>query len=261
MTDIQEKSSEPVQGTSRLCLRFAKTTAIITGILALAVVLAGPLSRLGILDYRTAITILMVGAFASLVTMVLALIALVCAYRTKVGQSFPLSGASLAVSLAIAATLWMMASAAREVPPIHDITTDMVDPPAFEAVVALRQPGENSTDYAGIDTVGSQQANAYPDLETLYVMEPREAVFDRALRTVRAMGWEIVTQDPERGRIEATATTAWFGFKDDVVIRIEDAPGGAVALDVRSASRVGVSDLGANAARIRVFLATFDDYS
>ena len=67
------------------------------------------------------------------------------------------------------------------------------------------------------------------------------------------MGWQIVDANAREGRIEATATTFWFGFKDDVVVRIVPAPGGS-RVDVRSVSRVGVSDVGANAKRVRDFL-------
>ena len=67
------------------------------------------------------------------------------------------------------------------------------------------------------------------------------------------MGWDLVASDPASGRIEATDTTFWFGFKDDIVIRVAAAPGGS-RVDIRSLSRVGVSDVGTNAARIRKYL-------
>ena len=67
------------------------------------------------------------------------------------------------------------------------------------------------------------------------------------------MGWEVVAADPAAGRIEAVATTFWFGFKDDIVVRV--APAGAGSLiDARSKSRVGVGDLGTNAQRLRAYL-------
>ena len=67
------------------------------------------------------------------------------------------------------------------------------------------------------------------------------------------MGWEIVASDPAQGRIEATATTFWFGFKDDIVVRLA-AEGTGSRVDVRSLSRIGSSDVGANAQRIRAYL-------
>jgi len=247
--------------TNRLCRRLTTVTALVTGVLVLLVVLAGPLSKSGVLHYGTALTILMVGAFASLITGLLATLALVCSFRSGEGRSRALSAGSLVASIAVATTLWIMATNAQRVPPIHDITTDIVDPPLFEAVLAVRAPDDNSADYAGINEVGRFQESAYPDIETVYLMEPVSSVFERAEAAARDMGWEIVAADEERGRIEATATTFWFGFKDDVVIRVEAAPGGATALDIRSASRVGKSDIGANAARIRAFLERMNDLS
>ena len=143
---------------------------------------------------------------------------------------------------------------ARGLPSIHDITTDTADPPLYIDAVRRRVPGENAVDYAG-DALARQQQAAYPDLRPLVVDEPVEAVFARALAAVQGLGWEIVGQDAAAGRIEATDTTFWFGFKDDVVVRIR--PDGArTRVDVRSASRVGLGDVGTNARRIRTLLAT-----
>ncbi len=143
--------------------------------------------------------------------------------------------------------------AAQGLPPIHDITTDTVDPPIFVDVVSRRRPGENTLDYGG-DVVARQQHAAYPDLRTLVVDEPAPAVFARALAAVRALGWEVAGQDAGAGRIEATDTTFWFGFQDDVAVRIR--PDGARArVDVRSISRIGGGDVGTNARRIRTLLA------
>jgi len=82
---------------------------------------------------------------------------------------------------------------------------------------------------------------------------PAGTAYGRALASARGMGWELVASDSTTGRIEATATTPWFGFKDDVVVRVRASAGGA-RLDLRSKSRVGLSDVGTNAARARVFL-------
>ncbi len=147
---------------------------------------------------------------------------------------------------------------ARQVPPIHDITTDMVDPPAFVDIVPLRQNASNPASYAGEETAALQR-QAYPDIVTRLYATPPEQVFAAALAEVERFGWELVAAIPEEGRIEATSTTRWFGFKDDVVIRIR--PGGAegfAVLDMRSKSRVGRSDIGVNANRIRVFVAALE---
>ena len=137
-------------------------------------------------------------------------------------------------------------------PYIHDITTDTETPPPFVALLAIRQKAPNGAEYAGAKIAQAQKA-AYPDIKpALLDMRPVHA-FERALAAARKMGWDIVAAEPGQGRIEATATTFWFRFKDDVVIRIV-AQGKGSRLDIRSSSRIGSSDLGTNARRIRTFL-------
>ena len=151
---------------------------------------------------------------------------------------------------------WQALESARQVPPIHDITTDTRDPPVFVALREVREQYPNPTDYPG-EAVARQQREAYPDLDTLRLAESADRAFSRALAAARDMGWEIVAADPEDGRIEATATTFWYGFRDDVVIRVR--PDGEFSLvDVRSVSRVGRSDAGTNARRIRSYLERLD---
>jgi len=119
-------------------------------------------------------------------------------------------------------------------------------------VLPLRKDAPNSAQYGGAQLAALQQ-QAYPDLAPVILELPPRAAFDLALTVARASGWEIVAAAPEDNRIEATATTLLFGFKDDIVIRITPAGGGS-RVDVRSVSRVRRSDLGTNAARIREFL-------
>lgn len=140
---------------------------------------------------------------------------------------------------------------ARSVPPIHDISTDTVSPPRFIAIAPLRREAPNPAEYAGEETARAQR-EAYPDIQPLRFAAPRERVFSAAVETAAELGWELVDTSESEGRIEATDTTRWFGFKDDVVIRIK-AEDGQTRLDVRSKSRVGRSDVGTNANRIRQF--------
>ena len=137
-------------------------------------------------------------------------------------------------------------------PFIHDITTDLDDPPAFVAVVPLRENAPNPPGYGGED-VAELQRSGYPDLGPARFDAPPDRVFSAAVETVDSMGWDRVAADAEAGRIEATDTTFWYGFKDDVVIRIRAAADGT-RVDVRSKSRVGGSDLGKNAERIADYL-------
>jgi uncharacterized protein (DUF1499 family) len=143
------------------------------------------------------------------------------------------------------------------VPPIHDITTDTQDPPQFQAVAPAREAAMNQVAYPGGQTA-EQQRRAYPTVEPLLLAASPDAVFDAALALARDSGWSIAGTDPEAGRIEATAETFWYGFKDDIAIRIRATGDGQVRVDVRSASRVGISDLGVNAARIRTFTAELE---
>ena len=142
----------------------------------------------------------------------------------------------------------------KKLPPIHDITTDPGNPPAFAAVVAARTAdGGNPVAYEG-SKIAEQQRQAYPDIAPLTLALPTEAAFNRALDAAKQMGWTIVAADPAAGRIEASDRSRWFGFTDDIVVRIT-ASGSGSRVDVRSSSRLGRSDFGVNAARVRAYLA------
>ena len=160
-----------------------------------------------------------------------------------------------AISLLLAGAMFSIPAGFRlgpGKPPIHDISTDTGDPPPFVAVVPLNTPGR--TDYEG-EVIAAQQRDAYPDLGPARLDVPPREAFDRALAAVYRMRWQLVEADEPAGRIEATDTTFWFGFKDDVVIRVRPAGGGS-RIDVRSLSRVGGGDAGTNAARIREYVET-----
>jgi uncharacterized protein (DUF1499 family) len=148
-------------------------------------------------------------------------------------------------------------------PPIHDVSTDLDSPPPFVAISKIRAaiPGLNPSEYVREVTVRKGKLNvpaaqraAFPDLQPLQLPVPPEQAFKSAEDAARKMGWEIVAAAPAEGRIEATATTRFFGFKDDVVVRLRPDAGGT-RVDVRSKSRVGLGDAGTNARRIRAYLA------
>ncbi len=138
-------------------------------------------------------------------------------------------------------------------PPIDDITTDTANPPAFVAVVAARlAEGDNPATYGGAG-IAQQQRRAYPDIAPLTLAIPPTQTFSHALDTAQHMGWTIVDGDPVTGRIEANDRSRWFGFTDDIVIRITASDAGS-RVDLRSSSRHGRGDFGVNAARIRAYL-------
>ena len=170
--------------------------------------------------------------------------------RSRLGVLFAL--VALLAGVAVAAVPYAHLRTARSVPPIHDITTDTEEPPRFVEIMALRVDAPNPTDYAG-EATAAMQRKAYPEIApALLELAPDEA-FRRALAVGKSLGWEIVAASPGEGRIEATDKTLFFGFKDDVVVRLRADDGGS-RVDVRSVSRVGRSDVGANARRIHRFL-------
>ncbi len=145
-------------------------------------------------------------------------------------------------------------------PPIHDITTDTENVPQFVDIAPLRADAPNTMVYGGSEGMTPQrlrelQVEAYPDIHPQTYVESTQAIFDRALAAAEQLGWEIVAAVPEEGRIEATDTTFWFRFKDDIVIYIAEQDGNTV-VNARSLSRVGRSDVGKNAERLRQFFRT-----
>lgn len=182
----------------------------------------------------------------------LAVLAGVLAALTRHSGVLVAAALGLAVGLIVAGVPWQMLRQARGLPPIHDITTDPDSPPGFVAVLDRRRDAPNPTEYGG-PAIAALQRQAYPDIQPARFAAPPERVFARAETAARKLGWEIVATVPGEGRLEATDTTVWFGFKDDVVVRLTPIASGT-RVDARSVSRVGRSDLGANAARIRRFL-------
>ena len=176
----------------------------------------------------------------------------VSSFHHRVFASAALSIAGIIIGLSAAGIPWTWMQAAKQVPPIHDITTDTTNPPEFKAILALRKNAPNSASYGG-EEIAAEQRKAYPDIRPLVMPVSARVAFEKALTVARRMGWEIVAMVPSEGRIEAVDSTFWFGFKDDIVIRIL-AEGEGSRVDIRSESRVGVSDIGTNAKRIRTFL-------
>lgn len=225
--------------------------AIAGGAALLLLAAAGPAYRLGILPLPYAFILLRWSAYVGIAAVILALIAGSLAYRRGARMKTLLAGAALVAGLVAVAIPWQWQRTARSVPPIHDITTDLENPPTYEAVVPLRANARNKLDRP--PDLAQRQRDGYPDLAPITLPSPRDQVFDRALAAAQDAGWEIVTADKSSGRIEATDTTRWFGFKDDVVVRLTPW-GSGTRVDVRSVSRVGGSDVGTNARRIREYL-------
>jgi uncharacterized protein (DUF1499 family) len=220
---------------------------------ALALLLSGLGSRWDWWDFRTGFAIFRLTLYGGLLVIVVVLTGLVLACLERTGRTMLLSLVSVVLLVAVTAVPVSHLRGAGRVPPIHDITTDLDEPPRFVAVLPLRQNAPNSADYAG-PAVAAQQRAGYPHLAPARFAAPPAVVLERATQVARDLGWEIVATAPAEGRLEATARTRWFGFRDDVVVRVRP-DGSGSRVDVRSVSRVGRSDLGTNARRIERFLA------
>ena len=233
---------------------------------ALVAILSGTGYRLEIWERGFAFTILRYGAGIAGVGGVLCLIVTIISAGLFKGEGFSKSAVAV-LGLVIGAFAfyvpYSMQQTASSVPPIHDITTDLENPPEFEAMLALREAtsATNKAVYLREVTVGQNiinvpeaQKRAYPDIqpEELWGISFYEG-FDLALAAAEDMGWTIVAADKERGRIEAWDKTTWYGFIDDMVVRLTPEGIGSV-VDIRSVSRVGVSDVAKNAQRIRAYI-------
>ncbi|MES1989840.1 MAG: DUF1499 domain-containing protein [Pseudomonadota bacterium] len=235
--------------TARWGLRIA---VLALAVLALSIIAL----RYDLLAFRVPLLGIAVAGLVGLVALILSLIGLIA---TLTGKKSGTLTAVLGLVIAVVAMVPLSTSVikGRTVPPIHDISTDLANPPQFVDVAALRADA-NPLDRKEPANLAELQAKAYPALVTQELNVPAGVVFEAARDVARDMGWQIVAATPETGLIEATAITGLLRFKDDVAIRIVDNGTGS-KLDIRSVSRVGMSDLGANAARIETFLAALKE--
>lgn len=234
---------------SRMLVLAGLVLAVTAGLVQ---IFAGIGSRLGWWHFRTGFDLLRYGVYGGIAGAALALSGGFVASRRRYPAIAVLAVLVAVSGLAVAAIPITFRLKAKQLPMIHDITTDVVHPPEFVAILPLRSNAPNPAAYGG-PAVAAQQQKAYGDLQTEVLNLPFDKAFDHALAAARESGWEIVAADPRAGRIEATDTTFWFGFTDDIVIRLE-AAGTRTLLDIRSVSRVGKSDVGKNAERIRSYL-------
>ena len=219
----------------------------------LLVALPGPLYKYGVVDLGTAFTGFKFGVFAGIATLILLVLQILFKRKTVTLGSTIM--ALLLSTIAIAIPLSML-NKGKSVPPIHDISTDLVNPPEFVAIAPLRADAPNPVEYAGVE-VATQQRAAYPELQTLNYTQSKSELVEATKQAIDHLGWQLVNIDADQGIVEATDGTMWFGFKDDVIVRITD-NGSKRLVDIRSKSRVGGSDLGKNAERIHGFIEELD---
>ena len=230
--------------------------AITAGFIALTLLaISGPLYRTGVAELSSAFLLLRWAAYIGAGATIVGLLLLIwqALQSSRHGPSSMLMGLAVIAAATSFVIPYLQMQTARSVPAIHDISTDLVNPPEFVAIAPLRAAAPNPVAYAG-DETAKQQRQAYADISTWTSATGVEQVYEQSLQVVADMGWQLVASDLAEGRIEATDITTWFGFKDDVVIRLVATEQGT-AVDVRSKSRVGRSDVGVNAKRIRTFLA------
>jgi uncharacterized protein (DUF1499 family) len=239
-----------------------QTVAWWAQVIALGAIVSGLLlplgalgTRFGFWNYPFGLMLVASGFVIAVIGVFGAAAGLLATFKGGLGSERLLVLLGLLVCLGVLTVVTAQFNRVRTVPPIHNVSTDVQDPPSFRYVQTLRGSDANPLDYDAAELAPLQQA-AYPWLQPMRVdLAPSES-FARARQVLEAMGLEVVHAEPRDGRLEAVATSFWFGFKDDLVVRIRPEVGGSV-LDLRSVSRVGQSDLGANARRIAEFQYRF----
>jgi uncharacterized protein (DUF1499 family) len=238
----------------RRVISWAPSLAISLAALALAFLVAAPLGwRLGLLPLKVSFMFLAGAGLLGIAAAILAALGLIIA-RASLGRlRIAVLSCVALLGVALVGVSWRLRH--NHAPPINDITTDIEHPPAIIAAEAARHAEHAVSDVYGGPVVARQQKAAYPDIVPLILAVPTTRAFDLALAAAKAMpGWQIIAMDAQAGRIEATQSSFWFGFVDDIAIRVA-ADGSGSRIDIRSHSRQGRGDLGVNAARIRSYMA------
>ena len=226
---------------------------------AIAGLVAGIGYRIDLWDYRDGIGALRYVFWLAVATCAGSIVAFVLGLIYRRPGAIACGFLAILIAGATAYVPWSLRQAAQRVPPIHDITTDTDNPPLFVRLAHARKPSDHPTAYAGPE-VAAMQKKGYPDLGPILVKAPMAKVFDESKVILVSMGMNVVDAEPIQGRIEATDTSLLFGFEDDLVVRLVQQADGTVRVDVRSKSRVGRSDFGINAHRIRVFIKSLQKH-
>jgi uncharacterized protein (DUF1499 family) len=242
-----------VRPTNPVSHRLARMAFIMSCVAALIVASAGPLHRYLGLEIEPAFAIFRYGFYVAVAGAALGLATIVPTRPSDRRRGFVAALLAVVIGVAAAYTPLTWFLRAQQAPELNDITTDTNNPPPLVVTLQLRRGASNPATYPGANAAVLQRA-AYPDVTPVILPEAPAVAFKKADDAAMAMGWDVVARAPAEGRIEAVATSAWFGFRDDIVIRIR-ADGAGSKVDIRSKSRDGESDLGVNARRIREFIA------
>lgn len=246
----------PAQTAATAANTWWSRAILIGAVVAVALLPIGALgTRIGLWSFSFGLMLLGAGAVLAAIGLVCGIAGIIAAHRRNLDSSKPGVYLGTAICALVLAYMAMQFNRAATVPPIHNISTDVVEPPEFVVIGDLRGADANPLEYDA-ERLAPLQQQAYPHLQPLVTgLGPGEALA-RSVEVLGEMGLHIVNLDEQAGIVEATDTTLWFGFKDDVVVRVRPADAGSV-VDVRSVSRVGVSDLGTNAERIHRFIQMF----
>lgn len=227
----------------------------------LAALVAAIGSATGIWGFRAGLTSLRYFFWIAVAGAALGLIGLILARRRA--KLLLANLVALVVALGFVLYLGNLVRTAKSVPAIHDVATDLDDPPQFTRLKVRpdnleKIPDEDRPELKALPPVERWKAvhrAHYGDLRTVRLPVPPAEAARRAAALARQRGWDVALADESAGSIEATETSRFFRFKDDVAIRVRPAPGGGSLVDMRSISRVGASDVGVNAKRVRAFLS------
>ena len=272
---------------------------LVSAVIILIILAGGPLGyRYLLVPLMPSLMSLLLALAGGLLVFIAAVVLMFIALRGGLVKDRNLLLITMVLSLLPVIVMLPQFIALLSVPPIHDITTDTVNPPVFDAIVPLRAGAPNSLVYGSgllaadllankenIDypqavsleihimpdspddlenesnpmhaaVLSLMQSVAYPNIRSLDTSLGMAQAVSRAETVLGEQGLDIVAVNAEKGLVEATETSFWFGFKNDVVVRVTALENGS-RIDVRSVSRIGISDIGTNADRIERFLQAF----
>jgi uncharacterized protein (DUF1499 family) len=242
-----------VRPTNPVSHRLARMAFVMACLGALVVAAAGPLHRFVGLDVDIAIGVMRYGLYVAVAGVALGVATIVPTRPDDRRRGFVAAVLAIVIGAAAAYTPLSWFQRAQQMPELNDISTDIENPPPLVVTLQLRRGAANPAAWPG-KSAGILQRSAYPDILPVILPVPPAEAFKRVDEAAMAMGWDVVARAPSDGRLEAVATSDWFGFRDDIVLRIR-ADGAGSRVDIRSKSRSGNSDLGVNAMRIRAFTA------
>lgn len=250
MTDIT------MSGVSRLGYCLPRLGVGLAALALLLLALAPSGWRTGLWHFRTSFYYLMQpSAYLGIAGGIVSLVALL--WWSEAGTAgHAMTAAGIVIGAVMFYVPWSYYCTLHQVPRIHDITTDTANPPSFSPAILTAREAERANAAAYDPRVGALQKEGYPDIGPVRTAMPPSKAFERALLAAESMsGWRIATEDPAQGVIDASQSSTFFGFTDDIAIRVT-ADGAGSRIDIRSESRQGVSDFGVNAKRVRAYMET-----